>query len=86
MTRDFFNNYIFIQTFQWTSSECYNNVTVTVKVVMATTIVGYFIKGGLSRGASENNRSACFEIICGISGFLKEPFFRKLSDFFYVGS
>ena len=53
---------------------------------METTIVGYFIKGGLSRGASENNRSACFEIICGISGVLKEPFFRKPSDFFYVGS
>ena len=26
-----FNNYIFVPTFQWTSSECLTNVTITVK-------------------------------------------------------
>ena len=36
MTNDFFNNYIFVHTFQWTSSECLTNVTVTVKVAMVT--------------------------------------------------
>ena len=36
MTNDFFNNYIFVHTFQWTSSECLINVTVTVKVAMVT--------------------------------------------------
>ena len=39
MTNDFFNNYIFVRTFQWTSSECLTNVTITVKVVMVTYIV-----------------------------------------------
>ena len=39
---------------------------------MVTAIVGYPIKGGLSRGASEYNRFACFEIItCGILTFYK---------------
>ena len=27
-----FNYYIFKHAFQWTSSECYNNVTITVKI------------------------------------------------------
>ena len=31
MTNDFFNHYIFVRTFQWTSSECLTNVTITVK-------------------------------------------------------
>ena len=39
MTNDFFNNYIFVRTFQWTSSECLTNVTITVKVAMVTYIV-----------------------------------------------
>ena len=34
MTNDFFDNYIFVHTFQWTSSKCYNNVTITAKVAM----------------------------------------------------
>ena len=60
---------------------------VTVKVAMVSAIVGYPIKGVLSRGASEYNRFACFEIItCGTSDVLKEPPFRKLSNSFYVGS
>ena len=36
MTNDFFNHYIFVCTFQWTSSECLTNVTITVKVAMVT--------------------------------------------------
>ena len=35
---DFFNHYIFVRTFQWTSSECLTNVTITVKVTMVTYI------------------------------------------------
>ena len=38
MTNDFSNNYIFVHAFQWTSSECYNNVTTMVKVDMVTYI------------------------------------------------
>ena len=38
MTNDFFNHYIFVRTFQWTSSECLTNVTITVKVSMVTYI------------------------------------------------
>ena len=34
MTNDFFDHYIFVPTFQWTSSECLTNVTLTVKVAM----------------------------------------------------
>ena len=34
MTNDFFNHYIFVRTFQWTSSECLTNVTITVKVIV----------------------------------------------------
>ena len=34
MTNDFFNNYILVHTFQWTSSECLTNVTITVKAAM----------------------------------------------------
>ena len=40
MTNDFFNHYIFVRTFQWTSSECLTNVTITVKVAMVTYIQG----------------------------------------------
>ena len=40
MTNDFFNHYIFVCTFQWTSSECLTNVTITVKVAMVTYIQG----------------------------------------------
>ena len=36
MTNDFFNHYMFVCTFQWTSSECLTNVTITVKVAMVT--------------------------------------------------
>ena len=39
MTNDFFNNYIFVHTFQWTSSECLTNVTITAKVAMVTYII-----------------------------------------------
>ena len=38
MTNDFFNHYIFVHTFQWTSSECLTNVAITVKVAMVTYI------------------------------------------------
>ena len=38
MTNSFFNHYIFVRTFQWTSSECLTNVTITVKVAMVTYI------------------------------------------------
>ena len=38
MTDDFFNHYIFVCTFQWTSSERLTNVTITVKVAMVTYI------------------------------------------------
>ena len=34
MTNDFFNLYIFVCTFQWTSSECLTNVTTTIKVIV----------------------------------------------------
>ena len=34
MSNDFFNHYIFVRTFQWTS--CLTNVTITVKVAIAT--------------------------------------------------
>ena len=40
MTNDFFNHYIFVRTFKWTSSECLSNVTITVKVAMVTYIEG----------------------------------------------
>ena len=40
MANDFFNHYIFVRTFQWTSSECLTNVTITVKVDMVTYIPG----------------------------------------------
>ena len=40
ITNDFFNHYIFVRTFQWTSSECLTNVTIAVKVVMVTYIQG----------------------------------------------
>ena len=36
MAKDFFNHYVFVRTFQWTSSECLTNVTITVKVAMIT--------------------------------------------------
>ena len=38
MTNDFFNHYIFVSTFQWTSSTCLTNGTITVKVAMVTYI------------------------------------------------
>ena len=38
MTNGFFNNHIFVHTFQWTSSQCLINVTITVKVAMVTYI------------------------------------------------
>ena len=38
MADDFFSHYIFVRTFQWTSSECLTNVTITVKVAMVTYI------------------------------------------------
>ena len=38
MANDFFNHYTFVRTFQWTSSECLTNVTITVKVAMVTYI------------------------------------------------
>ena len=38
MTNDFFNNYIFTHTFQWTASESLTNVTITAKVAMITYI------------------------------------------------
>ena len=38
MTNDFFNNYIFVCTFQSISSECLPNVTIKVKVAMVTYI------------------------------------------------
>ena len=38
MTNGFFNHYIFIRTFQWTSSECLTNIIITVKVDMVTYI------------------------------------------------
>ena len=38
MINDFFNHYIFIRTFQWTSSECLTKVTITVKVAVVTYI------------------------------------------------
>ena len=38
MTNDFFNSYIFVHMFQWTSSECLTNATVTVKVAMVAYI------------------------------------------------
>ena len=38
MTNDFLNHYIFVHMFQWTSSECLTNVTVTVKIAMVTYI------------------------------------------------
>ena len=34
MINDFFNHYILFRTFQWTSSECLTNITITVKVAM----------------------------------------------------
>ena len=39
MTNEFFNNYIFVNKFQWTSSECYDNVRKTVKVAMVPYIL-----------------------------------------------
>ena len=38
ITNDFFIHYIFARTFQWTSSECLTNVTITIKVDMVTCI------------------------------------------------
>ena len=38
VTNDVFNHYIFVHTFQWTSSECLTNFTITVKVAMVTYI------------------------------------------------
>ena len=38
MTNDFFNYYMFVHTFQWTSSERLTSVTITVKVAMVTYI------------------------------------------------
>ena len=38
MTNDFFNHYIVIRTFQWTSSEFLTNVTITVNTAMVTYI------------------------------------------------
>ena len=34
VTNDIFNHYIFVRTFQWTSSECLTYVTTTLKVAM----------------------------------------------------
>ena len=36
MSNDFFNHYIFVRTFQWTSSQCLTNFTITVKVAIVT--------------------------------------------------
>ena len=38
MTNDFFNHYVFVHTFQWTSSERLTNVIMTVKIAMVTYI------------------------------------------------
>ena len=38
MTNDFFNHYIFVYTFQWTSSECLTNAIMTVEIAMVTYI------------------------------------------------
>ena len=34
MTNDFFIHYIFVHTFQWTSSECLTNVTITLFIIL----------------------------------------------------
>ena len=44
MTNDIFNNYLFFRTFQWTSSECLTNTTITVKVAMVTTLREWLTK------------------------------------------
>ena len=36
MTNDFFNNYIFVHTFQWASSECYNNNTISITITVTS--------------------------------------------------
>ena len=49
ITKDFFNDYIFVYTFQWTSSECFINVTITVNITMAKEIISHlsrFLKNG----------------------------------------
>ena len=38
MTKDFFSNYTFVHTFQWTLSERLTNVTITVKIVYMYTL------------------------------------------------
>ena len=43
MTNDFFNRYIFVHTFQWTSSDCLTNVTVTVKVALIYSNLNHFL-------------------------------------------
>ena len=40
ITNDFFDHYIFVRTFQWTLSECLNNVTITAEVAMVAYIQG----------------------------------------------
>ena len=38
MANDFFNHYIFVHMFWWTSSECLTDFTITVNVAMVTYI------------------------------------------------
>ena len=69
MTNDFFNNYIFVYTFQWTSSECQNNVTITVKVAMVTYYI-YTVQNKLTkievRGIFRNSQTSKMELIARI--------------------
>ena len=77
MTNDFFNHYIFVRTFQWTSSECLNNVTITVKVAMVTYI---HCKNGLQNLTSEAYLEAYKHLR---QSFLWEQFMAEAVNWFH---
>ena len=52
MTNDFFNHYIFVCMFQWTSSEHLTSITITVKVAIATYKI-YYCENGKQKLMSE---------------------------------
>ena len=65
MTSDFFSNYIFVHTFQWTLSQCLTNVTTTVKIAMVNM---YTWSKGLTkfdvRGVFRNPQTSKMEFFC----------------------
>ena len=77
ITNDFFNHYIFVRRFQWTSSECLTIVTITVKVAMFTYI---HCENGYQNVTSEAYLQTCKHLR---RSFLWEQFTAEAVNWFH---